>query len=132
MEARELRIAAEKLKKGLLAKATDGEYLDKDYRSDLAILMKDQRIAKMIPAVILANRSTADFRRAMQAESSSYVGRRQYISEQMAPVFEYIQTLEDGSDSFTHSIEKAELGERLGRGGFGSVYKYHHRTIVIA
>lgn len=131
MEARELRIAAEKLKKGLLAKATDGEYLDKDYRSDLAILMKDQRIAKMIPAVILANRSTADFRRAMQAESSSYVGRRQYISEQMAPVFEYIQTLEDGSDSFTHSIEKAELGERLGRGGFGSVYKYHHKLLDV-
>lgn len=129
MEINQLLIAAERLKQGLLAKATDGNYEDKDYKADLAVLQSDQRVAKMIPVIIQVNRTTADFRRAMQAQFQHYAERRQYIAEQMAPIFEYLHAVETGTDGFTQIIKEEELGEQLGRGGFGSVHKYHHELL---
>lgn len=129
METKALLITAERLKQGLLAKATDGDYEDKQYKADLAELMTDQRIAKMIPTIIQVNRTSADFRRAMQAHSPHYAGRRQYINEQLSPIFEYLHSVESGTDSFTDVITKNDLGENLGRGGFGAVRKYHHKLL---
>ncbi len=129
MDTKELLLAAERLKQGLLAKATDGDYADKDYSADLGILRSDKRIEKMMPAMIRVNRNTADFRRAMQVQSPHYAGRRQYISDQLTPIFEYIDSLESGRDSFTEVLTESDLGEQLGRGGFGTVYKYHHKLL---
>lgn len=129
MDIKQILIAAERLKQGLLAKATDGDYEDKDYKADLAVLQSDQRVAKMIPVIIQVNRTTADFRRAMQAQFQHYAERRQYIAEQMAPIFEYLHAVETGTDGFTQIIKEEELGEQLGRGGFGSVYRYHHKLL---
>lgn len=129
METKALLIAAERLKQGLLAKATDGDYEDKQYKADLAELITDQRIAKMIPTIIQVNRTSADFRRAMQAHSPHYAGRRQYINEQLSPIFEYLHSVESGTDSFTDIITENDLGEKLGRDGFGAVHKYHHKLL---
>ena len=60
--------ALERLKLGLLAKATDGDYLDKEYKEDLRIVTSDNRVSMMLPSFVKTSRSTADFRRAMQAE----------------------------------------------------------------
>lgn len=129
MDIQKMLIAAEQLKQGLLAKATDGDYEDKDYKADLAVLQTDQRVAKMIPAIITANRTAADFRRAMQAQFSHYFERRKYIADQLSPIFEYLHSVEKGTDSFTQMVVDEGLGESLGRGGFGSVYKYHHKLL---
>ncbi len=129
MDSKDLLYAAERLKQGLLAKATDGDYNDKNYKEDLAILQSDHRIQKMIPSIIQVNRTTADFRRAMQAMFSHYSERRQYIVEQLNPIFQYIQALEAGTDSFTQFIKEEELGAPIGQGGFGSVYKYYHKLL---
>ena len=61
MEARALLEAATRLKQGLLAKATDGEYRDSDFQSDISILTSDQWVEKMLPVSIRANISTSDF-----------------------------------------------------------------------
>lgn len=129
MGVRELMIAAERLKQGLLAKATDGEYTDRSYEADLAILKADKHIAKMIPPIIQANRTTADFRRAMQADYPHYTDRRKYINEQLTPIFEYLHSIETGTDGFSQLITEDEIGERIGHGGFGSVCKYHHKLL---
>lgn len=129
MDAKDLVIVAERFKQGLLAKATSGDYEDKDYKAELRILMSDQRVAKMIPPIILASRSSDDFRRAMQAKFQHYADRRQFIDEQLAPIFEYLHKVETGSDSFSLKLVEDELGERLGRGGFGMVHKYHHKLL---
>ena len=131
MNTKDLIIAAEQFKQGLLAKATNGDYEDKDYKADLRILMSDQRIAKMIPPIIQASRTAEDFRRAMQAKFQHYVDRRQFIDEQLSPIFEYLHNVETGSDSFTLKVTEDEFGERLGRGGFGMVHKYHHELLDI-
>ena len=52
MEARALLEAATRLKQGLLAKATDGEYRDSDFQSDISILTSDQWVEKMLPVSI--------------------------------------------------------------------------------
>lgn len=129
MDTNALLLAAERFKQGLLAKATDGDYADKNYLADLQFLMADQRIAKMIPASIQASRTAGDFRRAMQAKFQHYADRRQFIDEQMAPIFDYLHDLENGNDAFTLKLQADELGENLGRGGFGMVHKYHHKLL---
>lgn len=129
MDTNTLILAAERLKQGLLAKATNGEYANEEYKADLQILYADNRIAKMIPPLIHANRSTDDFRRSMQAQFQHYADRRHFIDEQLAPIFEYLHNLETGNDSFTLQLQPDELGEKLGRGGFGMVYKYHHKLL---
>lgn len=129
MDVSKFLLVAEQFKQGLLAKATDGEYADKNYLADLQFLMTDQRIAKMIPTSIQASKTAGDFRRAMQAKFQHYADRRQYIDEQMTPILEYLHNVETGNDTFTLKIQEDELGEKLGRGGFGMVYKYHHKLL---
>lgn len=118
--------AAERLKFGLLAKATDGEYLDESYKKDMKVLSSDNRVSKMLPSFVRMSRSTADFRRAMQAKFKGYAERRQFINQELEPIFEYLESVSNGTDNFLTNIDAYQLGERIGYGGFGTVYKYHH------
>lgn len=129
MESNTLLIAATRLKQGLLAKATDGEYSDNDFQNDLAVLSADQHIEKILPISVRTNRSTADFRRDMQAKFAHYADRRAYITSELKPIFEYLDSIKDGIDSFTYDPLVYDIGERLGNGGFGTVYKYHHKLL---
>lgn len=129
MDAVLLIDTAEKLKQGLLAKATDGDYLDKDYRQDVETLSSDGRVSKMLPSFIRANRSTADFRRAMQADFPRYAERRTHISEQLKPIFDYLESVRGGTDQFSVGIDLVELGSSVGNGGYGTVYRYHHKLL---
>ncbi|MGW9531009.1 protein kinase domain-containing protein [Paenibacillus terrae] len=118
--------AAERLKLGLLAKATDGEYLDESYKKDMKILSSDNRVFKMLPSFVRMSRSTADFRRAMQTKFKGYAERRKYINHELEPIFLYLESNSKGIDNFLTNIDAYQLGERIGYGGFGTVYKYHH------
>lgn len=73
MDTGALLEATTRLKQGLLAKATDGEYLDKDYRKDIADLSADKRIAKILPASVRTNKSTKDFRREIQSKFNNFL-----------------------------------------------------------
>lgn len=117
------------LKSGLLAKATDGQYTNSDFRSDLDKLLSDKRVEKMLPAYIRTCRNTDDFRRGMQTRFSKYAERRSFIETELQPVFQYLSKINDGTDSFSNNVASYELGERLGNGGFGTVYKYHHKLL---
>jgi len=129
MDISQLHIVAERFKQGLMAVATDGDYNNNEYTTDLNILMSDQKVAKLIPTIIKVNRTSADFRRAMQAKFEHYVERRTFIDEQLAPIFEYIFAVESGTDSFSLSILPEELSDIGKRGGFGRIYKYHHSLL---
>jgi len=49
MEPNALLGADTRLKQGLLAKETNGEYLDNDFQNGIAVLSADQRIDKCYP-----------------------------------------------------------------------------------
>ena len=129
MDINSLIDAAERLKQGLLAKATDGEYPDQEYQRDRGILSSDSHVDKLLPRFVRANRSTADFRRSMQAQYQHYSERRQAISEQLNPLFDYLESVKSGNDAFTHNPLIYEAGKQLGKGGFGEVFKYHHKLL---
>ena len=97
--------AAERLKLGLLAKATDGDYLDKDYKGDLSIVSSDNRVSMMLPSFVKTSRSTADFRRAMQAKYQHYAERRQHIDQEFQPIFDYLDSVISGTDSFARNVD---------------------------
>lgn len=120
---------ASNLKSGLLAKATNGEYSNTNFTSDMDKLLADKRIEKMIPSFIRTCRTTDDFRRGMQAKFKGYAERRSFIETELEPIFQYLTSRNDGTDAFSSNIAFYELGERIGNGGFGTVHKYHHKLL---
>lgn len=123
--------AAERLKIGLLSKATDGEYPDVNYKEDLKVLSSDNRLYMMLPSYVRLSRSSSDFRRAMQTKFKSYAERRQFIDQELDPIFRYLESVTNSTDNFALNIDVYQLGEQLGNGGFGIVYKYNHKLLDI-
>lgn len=74
---------ASKFKSGLLAKATDGEYSNKEFREDLDKLLSDKQIEKMVPSFIRICHTSDDFRRSIQAKFSRYAERRNFIETEL-------------------------------------------------
>lgn len=129
MDASQLLDTATKLKSGLMAIATNGSYADSEFKQDLAILVSDNRIEKMIPAYVRTSHRTDDFRRIMQAKFEHYVERRKFIEDELTPIFNYLESIIIGTDSFSANLNMYQLGESIGNGGYGTVYKYHHKLL---
>ena len=115
----------DEFKSGLLAKATNGDISEKDYKRFRDTLMKVPELKAHIPAFIKSNRTANDFRGYMQAYDQHYAGRRDFINSQMD---ELINCLENENDPFMQMQEYTKM-EQLGNGGFGTVYKYHNNCL---
>lgn len=115
----------DEFKSGLLAKATNGDISEKDYKRCRDTLMKVPELKAHIPAFIKSNRTANDFRGYMQAYDQHYAGRRDLINSQMD---ELVNCLENENDPFMQMQEYTKM-EQLGNGGFGTVYKYHNNCL---
>jgi len=129
MDTSQLLDTAAKLKSGLMAAATNGSYADSEFKQDLSILMSDNRIEKMVPSYVKASHRTDDFRRTMQAKFEHYVDRRKFIEDELAPIFNYLESLRTGADAFSSNLESYQLGKSVGNGGYGTVYRFHHKLL---
>lgn len=114
----------DEFKRGLIAKATDGNIDESEYKRCRDILMKVPELKEHIPVFIKSNRTAQDFRRYMQVLDQHYAGRRGIIIQQMDELAEVLESRID-SDPFMELQEYKRL-ERLGHGGFGTVYRYHN------
>lgn len=115
----------ESFKSGLLSKATDGDMDEKEYDRCRNILLKAQQLTGSIPAFIKSNRTATDFRRYMQGQAQHYVDRRRIITTEMNNLIELLDT---ESDPFLQMKEYKKL-DRLGKGGYGEVYRYHNECL---
>ena len=129
MDVNQLFEATSKFKSGLLAKATNGDYSTSEYIDTLEILQSEKRLEKMLPMAIKASRTPDDFRREMQSKFAHYSDRRKFINDAFEPIFKYLEDLRNGSDSFVNNLENYELGNPIGRGGYGNVYKLRHKLL---
>ncbi len=113
---------------GLIGVATDGSYPEDEYNKDRALILANSELKKLIPAEITQHYTAQNFRRAIQ-EKGGYADRRQFITEALKPVMNYIDSLMSSNDSFSLNESSYEMGESIGNGGFGMVYKYHHKLL---
>lgn len=115
----------DEFKIGLVAKATNGDISEKDYKRCRDIIMQVPQLKAHIPVFIKNNRTAHDFRSYMQEYDQHYAGRRELINNQMD---ELVIKLENDNDPFMEMQEYTQL-ELLGSGGFGSVYRYHNNCL---
>jgi eukaryotic-like serine/threonine-protein kinase len=121
--------AAERLKNGLLAKATDGAYSEIHYYEDLNILSTDNSVSKILPSFLRTCRTASDFRRMIQHKIKTYAERREYISQELKPIFDYLEKNINDTDILSNNMDAYQMGEPLGEGGFGTVFKYKHKLL---
>jgi serine/threonine-protein kinase len=121
--------AADRLRLGLLAKATDGDYSDTLYHEELKILSTDNSISKMLPSFFRTCRTTSDFRRMIQQKFKTYAERREYISQEFQRIFDYLEKNNNDTDILSNNMDAYQMGEPLGEGGFGTVFKYKHKLL---
>ena len=122
MEKNAILDLIDEFKSGLLAKATNGDISDKDYKRCRDILMNVPGLKANIPSFIRDNRTANDFRSYMQAYNQHYAERRELINVQMT---ELVNCLDNENDPFMKMREYTKL-ECIGSGGYGTVYRYHN------
>lgn len=117
-----LRDVVEELKSGLTRHATGGRFDDDEYRRLRKILLGSS-LATFVPEFIRKSRDLSDFWAFIQPLFPTYRERRSYLNEHFEKLFEQVET------SPLEQVANFEIGERLGRGGFGEVYRFHHRLL---
>lgn len=113
---------------GLLGVATNGSYSEDDYSHDREFLLKNKEVGKLIPSEITQHYTAQNFRVFMQ-EKGGYAERKRFITDALSPAINYVEKLMIDGDSFSLNEDAYELGEQIGYGGFGKVYKYHHKLL---
>ena len=126
MEKKELIEKVERLKSGLLAQATDGEMANAEYVRLRSLFMQEPSIKDHLPKFLVSNYSASDFRRVMQAEYKTYAERRKRITDDINGLLDYIANSTEQASSL---MATTQLGESLGQGGFGEVYKCHNEFL---
>lgn len=96
MNDNELIEALERMKTGLISKATDGDMDEKEYKNLRSLLISNSKIKSCIPSIIKTSLTAAEFRRSIQAMYAHYSERRLFIAEEINKL---INIIEDGNDS---------------------------------
>src|SRR4028118_66987 len=119
-----LREVVEELKSGLTRRATGGVFEDEEYRR-LRKLLLGSSVAPLVPEFVRKSRDLGDFWAFIQPLFPSYRERRSYLNEHFEKLFEQVDT------TALEQVANFEIGEPLGRGGFGEVYRFRHRLLQI-
>lgn len=129
MEKEELIIKLEQFKSGLIEAATNGSFSDKEYTSLRNDFLSNSLIKDELPHFIKIYRTPIEFRRFMQGEYEHYKERRSFITTEINKVISVVE--EYGDSDIVSNVESLGMTERLGNGGYGEVYLYHHDILDI-
>lgn len=120
--------AAERMRIGLLAIATNGDYSNVDFLNDKNTLMENGMIRELMPSIVRNSRTVQDFQFVMRGQFRTYAERRSHITEILNPVFEYLEHIRNSKNAFSEFFKLSDC-ELIGNGGFGVVYKYHRQLL---
>ncbi len=120
-------ILLERFKNGLLACATNGSFDMQEYEKMRAQILEIEYLKSNMPIFLKVQRTPDEFRRYMQELYSNYAGRRSFITEEINKLILLVE--EEGRESELVINDIDSLGEFLGYGGFGHVYKHHNELL---
>lgn len=126
MNSNELIDKLEQLKTGLIAVATDGSFDPKEYTELRSVIISSPLLKEHIPSDLKSCRTPLEYRRNMQAQFTHYADRRRSIAEDINGL---ISIVEDHPSDLLASNDSLCLIDRLGNGGFGEVFLYHHKVL---
>ena len=129
MMREEIIVLLESFKSGLLACATNGAFNLQEYQKMRSQILDIEYLKTDIPVFIKVHRSPEEFRRYMQGQYGDYASRRRYITEEINKLILCVENRKDIIE--VENENNIVLGERLGHGGFGQVYKYHHELLEL-
>lgn len=129
MDKEELIVKLEQFKSGLIEAATNGSFDNNEYNSLRSEFLNHPLIKDKLPRFIKIYRTPLEFRRYMQEKYGHYAERRSFITEEMNNIIFYVEECDNGNE--LNNLNALQIGERLGHGGFGEVYLYHHTILDI-
>lgn len=111
----------------LMSQATGGPKDNKEYKRCRDSIINIPELKQYVPRFLKSNRTSEDFFRYMQNESGTYGGRRSIINNEMGDLTSFVE--DHYSDDQFSTMKYFSRGEELGHGGFGAVYRYHHKIL---
>ena len=122
----DMAIALNGFKLGIISRATGSTYDNSEYEAIRSHLLSRPEIKHLIPSFVKSCHTTDEFWSYIQPKFEKYAQRREYIASELNPLIEFY---ENNKDVFSLNIESDMLGEEIGHGGYGKVYKYHHQLL---
>jgi eukaryotic-like serine/threonine-protein kinase len=129
-EEDDIILQIERFKMALISRATgNGGLEEKEYVRLRKLVLGIPNIENLLPKFLKLCRSVDDFWAWIKEQSSTYADRRVIISEAMNPILEIIEYENgEGGLEFKKNYEEKQI---IGSGGFGLVYLFEHRQLMM-
>lgn len=115
-------------KYGLVSRATGGGYDNDKYIRIRKLLLDKKNFKHLAPQFVKSCRNIDEFWRFIKPKFPTYDERRDYLATEFNPIIEAVEQM-DMDDKVMMNPDTYEIGKLIGSGGFGQVYKYHHKLI---
>ena len=113
----------EEFKNCLISRATGHEIDEERYKDLRKNIVGNPIINNDLPTFIKTCHTPDEFWIFIKAKDSTYAGRRKIINEEIDPLLKKLDEKENTLEEYL------KVGERIGGGGFGEVFKVHHDFI---
>lgn len=128
-ETDDIVLQLEQFKMGLIARATGGEFEQKEYSRLRKIVLGLPNIEKNTPRFLKLCRTVDEFWGWIKGEAPTYAERRIIIAEALNPILEMVEyEVGEGALEFKKNYEEKEI---IGNGGFGQVYLFEHKLLKL-
>lgn len=117
-------ISAERLKMGLVSRATGGGFDQKEYSALRKKILSIPGITEIVPKFLKLCFTVDEFWDWIKNAAPTYHERRTILAKELNPILEFVE-YESGAGAIEFKKQFEDKGV-IGNGGFGLVYLYEH------